>query len=314
MRFAPLRLGSWQRTSKRAADRKPSLAIVTCIKDEGHDLVEWLCFHRQIGVSRFVIYDNLSTDATAAILDAVPFRDEIVVHRIADESAQKAAFADAIKRYRDELDWVAFIDGDEFIVPLGEVSLIDKLAELGEQGVDGFGIHWRIFGSSGHKVRPRGLVTRSFLRRARDGFRPNRHVKSVVRLAAVQAMVTQHYFRVAGRYLLDGGIEPPADFKGIAKTASYTQGFAIHHYITKSHAQCLEKIARGRPRPSHSKTKYRSESYWTTYDRNDVKDIRAARIIAPIRDDVLKLRKQTELRARRASRLPGAVAEGGPEL
>ena len=314
MRFAPLRLGSWQRTSKRAADRGPRLAIVTCIKNEGDDLVEWLCFHRQIGVSRFVIYDNLSSDATAAILDAVPFKDEIVVHRIADEAAQKAAFSDAIRRYREELDWVAFIDGDEFIVPLGEVSLIDKLAELEARGVDGFGIHWRIFGSSGHAERPRGLLTGSFTKRARDGFRPNRHVKSVVRMGAIRAMVTQHYFRVGGAYLLDDGSAPSADFRGIAAKASFTQGFAIHHYITKSHAQCLQKIARGRPRPSHSKTKYRSESYWTTYDRNDVKDTRAAQIIAPIRDDVLKLRKQTQLRASNESRLSGAVADGGREL
>ena len=149
---------------------RPKLAIVTCIKNEGEDLVEWLCFHRLIGVSRFVIYDNLSTDATLRILDAVPFRDEIVVHRWPTNRRKKFAFRDAIKRYRDELDWVAFLDGDEFIVPLGETSLLDKLAELEAQGIDGFGIHWRIFGSSGHKVRPQGLVTQSFTRRAEDGF------------------------------------------------------------------------------------------------------------------------------------------------
>jgi glycosyltransferase involved in cell wall biosynthesis len=311
MRFAPFRLGSSKRASKRAERRGPSLAIVTCIKNEGGDLVEWLCFHRQIGVSRFVIYDNLSTDATARILDSVPFKDEITVHRIVDESAQKAAFTDAIKRYRDELDWVAFIDGDEFIVPLGEVSLIDKLAELEANGVDGFGIHWRIFGSSGHEERPRGLLTKSFKRRARDGFRPNRHVKSVVRMAAVEAMVTQHYFRVSGRYLLDDGTEAPPDFKGIAAKASFTQGFALHHYITKSRAQCFEKIARGRPRPSQSKTKYRNESYWTLYDRNDVKDDRAAQLVAPIRDQVLELRKATRSLVHKELRAAGPAAKSG---
>ena len=311
MRFAPFRLGSRQRTSKRAEGQSPRLAIVTCIKNEGDDLVEWLCFHRQIGVSRFVIYDNLSTDATVRILNSVPFRDEITVHRIADEEAQKAAFVDAIRRYRDELDWVAFIDGDEFIVPLGEVSLIDKLAELEARGVDGFGIHWRIFGSSGHEERPRGLLTTSFTHRAKDRFRSNRHVKSVVRMAAVQGMVTQHYFRVGGAYLLDDGTEAPPDFKGIAPKASFTQGFAIHHYITKSRAQCFEKIARGRPRPSQSKTKYRSESYWTTYNRNEVKDVRAARIIAPIRADVLKLRKATQSPVREVPKVSEAVARSG---
>ncbi len=287
------------------------MAIVTCIKNEGDDLVEWLCFHRQIGVSRFVIYDNLSTDATARILDAVPFRDEIIVHRISDESAQKAAFRDALKRYRDELDWVAFIDGDEFIVPLGELSLIDKLAEFEARGVDGFGIHWRVFGSAGHKVRPPGLVTESFTRRAEDSFVANRHVKSVVRLAEVQAMVTQHYFRVSGTYLLDGGTRAPPDFEGITPQASFTQNFAIHHYITKSRAQCLKKIARGRPKPNNSKAKYRNAGYWTTFDRNDLRDTRAAEVIAPIRDSVLQMRQEIESAGRDDTMVSERVAEDG---
>ena len=315
MRLASFRLGSRQSARLRRAHEKPRLAIVTCIKNEGDDLVEWLCFHRQIGVSRFVIYDNLSTDATAAILASVPFREEIVVHRIGDEEAQKAAFADAIERYRDELDWVAFIDGDEFIVPLGEVSLADKVAELEGRGVDGFGIHWRVFGSAGYEERPVGLLTRSFTRRARDGFRANRHVKSVVRIAAVRGMVTQHFFRLDGMYLLDDGSEPPADFKGVTVgKATFEQGFAIHHYITKSRAQCFEKIARGRPKPAQSASKYRAPSYWTTYDRNEVRDERAAAVIEPIRESVVKLRKTTLARIRREQRMASRVVERGHGL
>lgn len=314
MRFAPFRLGSWRRASKRPERHGPSLAIVTCIKNEGDDLVEWLCFHRHIGVSRFVIYDNLSTDSTLKLLDSMPFRDQITVHTIADESAQKAAFADALERYRGELDWVAFIDGDEFIVPLGEVSLLDKLAEFEANGVDGFGVHWRIFGSSGHEQRPRGLLTESFTHRAGDGFRANRHVKSVVRIAAVEAMVTQHYFRVSGKYLLDNGTQPPTDFRGVAAKASFTQGFAIHHYITKSRAQCMEKIARGRPKPSRSKSKYRTLSYWTTYNRNEVSDLRAAQVIDPMRDYVVQLRKETRSRIGKEMKLSAAVAERGQGL
>jgi hypothetical protein len=291
MRFAPFRLGSRQRARGRTAGRGPSLAIVTCIKNEGDDLVEWLCFHRRIGVSRFVIYDNLSTDATARILDNVPFKEEIVVHRIADEEAQKVAFLDALKRYRDELDWVAFIDGDEFIVPLTEGSLIDKLAEFERRGVDGFGIHWRIFGSSGFEERPPGLLTKSFTHRAHDNFTPNRHVKSVVRIGAVQEMVTQHYFRVRGTYLLDNGAEAPPEFRGVAPSATFTQGFAIHHYMTKSRAQCMQKIARGRPKPSTSKAKFRTPRYWRLHNRNDVMDERAAQIIAPIEEYVLQCRR-----------------------
>jgi hypothetical protein len=266
------------------------LAIVTCIKNEGEDLVEWLCFHRHIGVSRFIVYDNLSTDATRRILASVPFSDEIEVRTIAKESPQKAAFADALRRFRNALDWVAFIDGDEFIVPLREKPLREMLADLQSAGVDGFGIHWRVFGSSGHKARPPGLVTESFTRRAENVFLANRHVKSLVRIGRVEAMVTQHYFRTRGAYRLDDGSAPPPDFIGVTEQASFEHGFAIHHYITKSHAQCLAKIARGRPKPDWSEKKYRPPGYWNAYDRNEVEDDRAARVIAPIREEVLRLR------------------------
>ena len=53
----------------------------------------------------------------------------------------------------------------------------------------------------------------------------------------------------------------------------------------------MQKIARGRPKPSQSKVKYRAPSYWTIYDRNEVKDERAAQIITPIRDYVIRYRR-----------------------
>jgi hypothetical protein len=294
MRFPYFRLGSRWRKARRTPRQPPRLAIVTCIKNEGEDLVEWLCFHRFIGVSRFVIYDNLSTDATQRILEAVPFRDEITIHSVLDEAAQKFAFRDALRRYRRELDWVTFIDGDEFIVPLGETSIVDKLREFEDQGVNGFGINWRIFGSSGHKLRPPGLVTESFIRRAPNGYKPNQHVKSVVKMAAVESMVTQHYFRVRGRYLLDNQTSPPADFEGVAPEATFSQGFALHHYITKSNAQCMKKVARGRPRSSQSDTKFRNPRYCNFYDRNEVEDRRAAEVVAPISENVLHLRDEID--------------------
>jgi glycosyltransferase involved in cell wall biosynthesis len=269
----------------------PRLAIVACLKNEGEDLVEWLCFHRQVGVSDFVIYDNMSTDATRRILESVPFKDAIRVHAIESPYPQRDAFADALVRYRGTLDWVAFLDGDEFLVPLNDkATLLWKLRQFDRTGVTGFGINWRVFGSSGHLTRPSGLLTESFTRRAPDKTKPNAHVKSLVKIGKVEEMVTQHYFRVAGKYLLDSRLEPAADFKGVSPSITYKQGFAIHHYIVKSREQCLRKIARGRPRPASAGEKFRPVSYFDSYDRNEVEDFRAAEIIAPIRDEVLRLR------------------------
>jgi hypothetical protein len=193
---------------------------------------------------------------------------------------------------------VTFIDGDEFIVPLGSLSIIDKLAELERAGVDGIGICWRVFGSAGHRERPSGLVTESFTRRALDKFPANRHVKSIVRISAIEGMTNQHYFRLYGSYVLDDGSVPPPGFKGVVRRASFQAGFAIHHYITKSRAQCLRKINRGRPMPSESERKFRPPAYFTKNDRNEVEDRRAAEVISPIRDEVLTLRSEIEAAVR----------------
>jgi glycosyltransferase involved in cell wall biosynthesis len=271
-------------------NRTPELAIVTCLKNEGEDLVEWLGFHRQIGVSRFVIYDNESTDATRRILDSVPFKDEIVVRSETGEYPQQAAFQDALDRFRDALDWVAFIDGDEFIVPPRSMSMLELLAEHEANRVNGLGINWRVFGSSGHETRPTGLLTESFTHRAPDKSKSHGHVKSIVRISKVRSMVTQHYFRVEGDYVMADGSKPPPGFRGVGPRVFYRDGMAIHHYITKSREQCMRKIARGRPRTSEAAGKYRTLSYWEANDRNDKPDRRAAKIIKPIRKQVLKLR------------------------
>ena len=147
----------------------PSLAIVTCIKNEGEDLVEWLCFHRLIGVSRFVIYDNLSTDATLRILDAVPFRDEIVVHTRRRRIGAEGRFP----RRDQALPRRARLGGVHRRRRVHRAARRDVRCSTSwpssrRRGVDGFGIHWRIFGSSGHEVRPQGLVTAS-LHAAGDG-------------------------------------------------------------------------------------------------------------------------------------------------
>ena len=44
--------------------------------------------------------------------------------------------------------------------------------------------------------------------------------------------------------------------------------------------------------PSDSGRKFRTPSYFTVHDRNEVEDRRAAEIIEPIRDNVLKLRAE----------------------
>ena len=47
------------------------IIAVTCVKNEGSFLLEWIAFHRLIGVTNFLFYPNDCTDATDRLPDAL---------------------------------------------------------------------------------------------------------------------------------------------------------------------------------------------------------------------------------------------------
>ncbi len=51
----------------QAAPGRRGLAIAACVKDEARHLAEWLAFHRGIGVRAVFLYDDGSSDGSAAI-------------------------------------------------------------------------------------------------------------------------------------------------------------------------------------------------------------------------------------------------------
>jgi Glycosyl transferase family 2 len=48
---------------------KSHIAICLIVKNEAPYLLEWIAYHRVIGVDRFLIYNNDSTDETSSILE-----------------------------------------------------------------------------------------------------------------------------------------------------------------------------------------------------------------------------------------------------
>lgn len=94
------------------------IAAVTCVKNEGPFLLEWIAFNRLIGVTDFLFYSNDCTDGTDALLDALAARGG-VVHlpnpaegRNYQMEALKDARAQAVVA---EADWVWIADVDEFL-------------------------------------------------------------------------------------------------------------------------------------------------------------------------------------------------------
>lgn len=106
---------------KAGASRR--ITAVTCVKNEGPFLLEWIAFHRLLGISDFLFYSNDCTDGTDVLLDALAAGDRPetghVVHlpnpaegRNYQMEALKGAAKHPLVR---EADWVWIADVDEFL-------------------------------------------------------------------------------------------------------------------------------------------------------------------------------------------------------
>ncbi len=126
---------------------------VTSMKDEGPFLLEWIAYHRLIGVTDFLIFSNDCSDGTDAMLDALAAAG-LVEHRRQTvdpaKGAQWQALAAAWKHpVRKAADWMLFSDVDEFpLVRAGAGRLPDLIAALPD-GADAVVLPWRLFGAGG---------------------------------------------------------------------------------------------------------------------------------------------------------------------
>lgn len=126
--------------------------IVGCMKNEAPYIVEWIAYHRAIGIDNFLIYTNDCTDGTDEILGRL-MEMGIVQHRNNDNwkgnSPQQHALNKSLKEplIRDAA-WIAHIDVDEFMnIRTGNGTLDDLFAAVPD--ATNIAMTWRLFGHNG---------------------------------------------------------------------------------------------------------------------------------------------------------------------
>lgn len=140
------------------------LSMLAIVKNEGANLQEWIEYHRIIGFEKFYIYDNESTDNTQEILK--PYVDKGIVkyHRFPGEKIQLSAYNHFLENHKQETNWVAVIDLDEFIVSK-KTNLPEFLKR--NKNVTQILVPWVFFGSNGHIKKPNGLTIENYTKRAK---------------------------------------------------------------------------------------------------------------------------------------------------
>lgn len=258
------------------------IVICAIFKNEASYLLEWLAFHRMIGVDLFVLYDNGSTDDGPNLIRRSSFARNVTLIDWPGAAAQIPAYQDFCVNHAANYEWVAVIDLDEFIVPATGSSIRDKLLSRAYSDYSAILLQWLVFGPSGHDRRPAGLVIENYTRRLPEDFPASRHVKSLVRGKAVTtAGTTPHIVNVSG---------PTCNTRG-QTVLSYAEQpvechevMALHHYFTKSREDWIDKLRRGKAdAPDAANSPYRDGIYFEV-DRDAVlEDTRARRFIPRLR-------------------------------
>ncbi|GIT92286.1 hypothetical protein JANAI62_27430 [Jannaschia pagri] len=131
-------------------------AIVTCMKNEGPFILEWIAYHRAIGVDDFLVYTNDCTDGTDRLLDLLQSH-RIVQHRdnpfrTTDMKPQHAALAAAESEpIMARAGWAICMDVDEYInVHVGDGHLRDLFGAVGDANM--ISATWRLFGNGDHHL------------------------------------------------------------------------------------------------------------------------------------------------------------------
>lgn len=154
--------------AKAARSGSGRSCIVTCMKDEGPFILEWIAYHRAIGVDDFLIYTNDCTDGTTVLLDVLQSRG-LVQHRANpfEPGGQKPQHA-ALTAAQDEpvvqnCSWAISMDVDEFInIHVGQGLLSDLYGAIGDANM--ISLTWRLFGNADVHSYKDAFVTRQFTR------------------------------------------------------------------------------------------------------------------------------------------------------
>ncbi|WP_125206547.1 MULTISPECIES: glycosyltransferase family 2 protein [Isoptericola] len=236
------------------------VCVVATARNEGVYLLEWLAYHRALGVDEFFVYSNNNDDGSDRLLAALA---QAGVIRWLDSEispgtkAQAKAYAHAFSVLPEVLDfeWAMTVDIDEFLVldPATSDGLADFLDWHAARQTDVIAVNWVVVGPSGLTRWADDLVTRRFPAAVAP---VDAHIKSISRPGRILGSQPHFPYTTEREHLAfrEATGEPHTWFTSTlaphlvqAQSDRPTTGHAaLHHYALKSAEEFLWKFSRNR--------------------------------------------------------------------
>jgi hypothetical protein len=219
----------------------PYLAVCAIYRNEAPYLREWIEFHRLVGVERFFLYNNESTDEHAELLAPYVADGTVVTEDFPGAApVQLRCYQHCVETHRHDARWIAFIDVDEFLFSPTGRPVPEILRDYEE--FPGVAVNCLQFGTSGHQAPPAGLVIENYTRRLGLERKRTKVVKAVTNPErVVSAGKTAHYFIYEDRVKAVNVRREPV--RGEFSDELAVDLLRINHYFTRSQAERDRKLA-----------------------------------------------------------------------
>jgi hypothetical protein len=282
--------------------------IVGCMKNEAPYILEWIAYHRAIGVDNFLIYTNDCSDGTSELLDRLDDLG-IVQHRNNDawkgNSPQQYALNQALKEpvIRDA-DWIIHIDVDEFMnIRCGNGTLNDFFDRV--PGATNVAMTWRLFGHNGVTRLSDHLVIEQFDTCA-PKYCPKPHTawgfKTMFRNIGAYAKISCHRpnklddgMRAQVKWVNGSGADMTSEvldngWRNSKNSIGYDL-IQLNHYALRSAESFLIKRQRGRALHVDRSI---GLNYWVRMDWCNFRDITIKRNIPRVQAELARLKEDAQ--------------------
>ncbi len=140
-------------------------SICVMAKDE-LDLPEWIEYHHRMGADKIYLYDHdssppLLNNILSYVMSGLVEYQYVTTAMKDTLTLQETIYIDCVTKHGKKHNFMAFIDVDEFIVLKDRTKSIPDVLRIYEH-FGGLVLNWRIFGSSGHRIRPQNGVLASY--------------------------------------------------------------------------------------------------------------------------------------------------------
>tara|TARA_R110002110_G_scaffold20902_12_gene83775 strand:+ start:53 stop:2422 length:2370 start_codon:yes stop_codon:yes gene_type:complete len=284
--------------------------IVGCMKNEAPYIVEWIAYHRAMGVDNFLIYTNDCTDGTDEVLGRLQEMGHVHLRNNNNwkgNSPQQHALNQSLNEpLIRNAEWIIHIDVDEFInVRCGNGTLDDFFAHVPD--ATNVAMTWRLFGHNGVTRLSDEFVINQFDACA-PKYCPKPHTvwgfKTMFRNIGAYAKISCHRpnklapeFERKVKWVNGSGQDMTGDaahngWRSSKKNIGYDL-LQLNHYALRSADSFLIKRQRGRALHVDRSI---GINYWIRMDWSDFRDITIKRNLPRLRAEYGRLMQDSALK------------------